>query len=956
MRYADGGTVPVHARTLRLTLMLTVASFVGGLAIASPVAAQAGAGNEGREDEAADAAVPIGGSADAVRAGQPVEGDIIITGSRAAVNGFSAPSPTVVVGSDLVDQQSAATIAQVLYQVPAFRATRSPGANAVNFSNPGQAAADLRGLGPQRTLVLVNGSRVVPSAPSVNASAPVTTDLNVIPTLMIDRVEIVTGGASAQYGSDAVSGVVNVLLRRRMDGIRLTAQAGVAEAGDNFNYRIGAIGGFSFAGDRAHFVASVEYNDSDGVDDIYARDWGREEWMIVSNGAFATNGLPANILAPNVHNNVGAGGVILGPAGFSLRGFTFNDDGSVRPFDAGSLNNGTYQIGGEGRTSTVGVSLVPQVRRFTSYARLEYEASDALTAIVEGGYAEARGVLSGGIARFNSVAIARDNAFLPAPAAAAMDAQGLTSFMLAKTFYDMGNARFEASNSTPHLMVGIEGALGDSWHYDAHYSWGENRFRNEAFAVDAVVDPSTGQVVCRATLPGPAFNANAEGCVPINPFGPNSATPDAQAYVNGSGWSTSLYTQDTAALNVRGEPFATWAGPVSIAFGGEYRRETQRVVADPISANGGFALVGNVGTFRGAFDVTEGYFEAIVPLARDLPFAHALDLNGAIRYAEYSTVEGQTNWKVGAVYEPVEGLRLRVTRSRDIRAPAIYELYGPGSVLVNLITVNGVSARVPQNVTVGNPDLNPEKGDTFTAGMVIEPVGIPNLRASIDYYDIDLSDAITSISAGTIGSLCTLGQTQFCNYITFNAAGAPVRVTAPQLNIGSLRTDGIDAVLNYTLRLDSGASINAALSGTYVFHSYVNSGAPGSVDIDRAGENGQANAGAMPRFRGNASLTYLNDLFSVTGQVVFVSAGTIDNSYNTAPALTINDNDVPAIAYVNLYSTLNITPDAQLTFTVNNLFDTDPPVVPYPVFITPTNGVYYDKIGRAFQVGVNLRF
>ncbi|WP_162806683.1 TonB-dependent receptor domain-containing protein [Sphingosinicella terrae] len=941
---------------------MTAATFVGGVAVATPAAAQT---TEDPQDETTNLPEADVGPAPApAQAEAPTaQADIVVTGSRAAVNGFSAPSPTLVVGSELVDQQSAATIAQVLYQVPAFRATRSPSANAINFSSPGQAMADLRGLGPQRTLVLVNGSRVVPSAASVNASAPVTTDLNVIPTLMVNRVEIVTGGASAQYGSDAVSGVVNILLHRRMEGLRLTAQAGIAEAGDNFNYRLGAIGGFDFADGRGHFVASVEYNDSKGVDDIYARDWGREEWMIVSNSAFATNGLPANIVAPNVHNNVGAGGVILGPVGFALRGFTFNDDGSVRRFDSGSLNNGTYQIGGEGRTSTVGISLVPPVRRFTSYARLEYEFSEALTASVEGGYAETRGILSGGIARFNSQVISRDNAYLPAAVRAAMDAQGLTSFTLAKTFYDMGNARFEASNDTPHLMVAVEGDLGGSWHYDAHYSWGENRFRNDitnnllganiAFAVDAVVDPATGRIVCRAALAG---NPAAAGCVPINPFGPNATTPEAQAYVNGSGWSTSLYTQDAAAVNVRGEPFSTWAGPVSIAFGGEHRRETQRVEADPVSGNRGFALVGNVGTFRGAFDVTEGYVEAIVPLARDLPFARALDLNGAIRYADYSTVGGQTNWKVGAVYEPVDGLRLRVTRSRDIRAPAIYELFGPGSVLVNLITVNGISARVPQNVTVGNPDLDPEKGDTFTAGMVIEPRGIPNLRASIDYYEIDLDSAITSISAGTIGSLCTLGQTQFCDYITFNGAGVPVSVTAPQQNIGSLRTNGIDAVLNYRLPLGGGASLSAALSGTYVFHSYVNSGAPGSVDIDRSGENGQANAGAVPRFRGNASLTYADTLFSLTGQVVFVSSGTIDNSYNTAPALTITDNDVPAIAYVNLYSTINITPDAELSFTVNNLFDTDPPVVPYPVFITPTNGVYYDKIGRAFQVGVNLRF
>jgi outer membrane receptor protein involved in Fe transport len=905
-------------------------------------------------------------AADAADQADEDTGEIVVTGSRAALNGFSAPSPTLVVGRETIDQQSAATIAQVLYQEPAFRATKSPGGNAINFSSPGQATADLRGLGPQRTLVLVNGSRVVPAAASVNASTPVTTDLNLIPTLMIDRVETVTGGASAQYGSDAISGVVNILLRRKMEGIELTGQLGISEQGDNFNWRIGAVGGFAFGGGRGNVVASAEYNDSKGLGDIYSRDWGRDEYMIVSNSAFATNGLPANILASNVHNNVGAGGVILGPASFPLRGFTFNADKTLRPFDAGTLNNGTYQIGGEGRSSTVGVSLLPPVRRFTSYARVQYEVSDALTAFLEGGYAESRGTLSGAIARFNSANIQAANPFVPQAVRNALPA-GVTTFQLAKTFYDLGNAQFMAENKTPHIMAGVEGQLGADWSYDAHYSWGENRFRNDVsnnliqsrlnFALDAVRDPATNAIVCRATLPGASFNAAATGCQPLDPFGPTSASPEAAAYVNGSGWSTSLYTQDTAAINVRGEPFSTWAGPVALAFGGEYRKETQVVRADPISGAGGFALVANVGPFAGEFDVAEGYVETIVPLARDASFAHALDINGAIRYADYSTVGGQTSWKVGGVYEPFEGFRLRATRSRDIRAPAIWERSGPGSIIVNLITVRGVSARIPQNVTVGNPNLLPERGDTFTAGLVIEPPSIPRFRASLDYFDIRLSDAITSLTAASIGTLCTLGEQQFCNYITFNPAGTtPISVASPQVNLAQLQTQGLDGVVNYSLPIGGDATVSAAVSGSYVFHSYVNTGAVGSTRIDRAGENGQANPGAVPRFRANASLTYRNDVFSLTGQANYISSGNIDNSYNTAPALTINDNSVPAVVYFNAYGSISVAPEMELTFAIHNLLDKDPPPVPYPIFITPVNGVYYDKVGRAFQIGANLKF
>ena len=946
----------------KLVLLLGTALAAGSM-IAGPAMAQA------TPAQAAPVADTPGGGAkaDKTDASQTDQGMIVVTGSRAAISGFSAPTPTVVIGQATINQQAAATIAQVLYQEPAFKATRSPAANAVNVANPGQAAADLRGLGPQRTLVLINGARAVPEAPAINSSNPVTTDLNLIPTMMIDRVEVVTGGASAQYGSDAVAGVVNVILKHQFKGLEVTGQSGASQYGDDFNYRIGVLGGFDFGGGRGHAVASVEYNDNKGVGDIYTRSWGRDEYQIVSNAGYATNGMPANILAPHVHNYLSAGGLILGPANFSLRGDTFNADGSVRPYDGGSFNNGTFQIGGEGGTTFVGIDQIPPVRRLTAYGRAEYEVSDALKLIVEGGDSQSWAILHGGIARYTTATIQRDNAFLPAAVFNAMVAQGLNSITMSKTFFDLGNAVFRVKNDTPHGLIGAEGKLGGTWQYDAHYSYGENHFRNTVsnnllaanlnYAIDAVVNPANGQIVCRATLPGPAFNAAAAGCVPLSSFGPTSATPAAQAYVNGTGYGTSLYKQSAGALNLRGQPFSTWAGPVSIAFGGEYRKETQVVGADALSANAKFSFAGNVGVFRGSFDVKEGYLETIVPLARDMAFAHSFDINAAVRYADYSSVGGQTNWKIGSVYEPVEGLRFRITRSRDIRAPAIFELDSPGSITANITTVNGITARIPVNAVIGNPNLKAERGDTLTAGVVIEPKVAGRLRASLDYYDIDLKGAITSFSSTTIGTLCTLGQAQFCNYITFDAAHNPTSILAPIQNIGAFHTRGLDGVLSYNLPLaKAGTSLTATFSGSYVFNALVNSGAPGSASIDRAGENGSANQGALPRFRANGSLTYSRPEFSITAQGIFISRGTIDNSYNTAPALTINDNNVPAIGYMNLYSTINITERLHLTFSINNVFNQNPPVVPNVVFSTPTNGAYYDKIGRAFQAGFDVKF
>src|SRR5690606_16204117 len=192
-----------------------------------------------------------------------------------------------------------------------------------------------------------------------------------------------------------------------------------------------------------------------------------------------------------------------------------------------------------------------------------------------------------------------------------------------------------------------------------------------------VRDPISGNIVCRATLPGPSFNAAAAGCVPLNMFGNGSPSEEARAYVNQGGTLDVEYIQQAFAANLRGEPFSTWAGPVSASTGIEWREEEEVLTADAIGGSNGFLSAGNAVPWSGKFDVLEGYVEAIIPLARDAAFARLFDLNAAVRYAEYSTAGGQTAWKIGAVWEPADWLRLRTTRSRDIRAPALNELFSP---------------------------------------------------------------------------------------------------------------------------------------------------------------------------------------------------------------------------------------------------------------------------------------
>lgn len=913
------------------------------------------------------------------------DGDIIIvTASRTTTDGLLAPTPTQVVGSDVIERQAATTVMEVLNQNPAFKATRSPGANATNTSSPAQATADLRALGGQRTLVLVNQSRVVPFAPASNLGVPTTTDLNLFPTLMIDRVDVVTGGASALYGSDAVSGVVNLIMKRQYDGINATVQSGISEQGDYRTLRAGVIAGTSFADDRADVVVSVDYSNNNGVPDIYSRDWGREEWMIVSNGQRLQNGREAFLLARNVHNNLGQAGVITSSIP-GLEGMTFNPDGTLRPFDRGEISGGSTMIGGEGASIIRGTDLVPAVERLTTYGSIYYAVSDTITAFIEGGWSRSVGTLDGVPIRLSNISIRADNAFIPDQVEALLPA-GTASFNLSRIAYDIPNNLYEIINETPHGVVGFEADLGGTWKVDAHASYGVNYYTantyknpvraNLNFALDAVDEGQflngtpNGNIVCRAVAQG---NAAAAGCLPLNLFGENNYDPAAVDYIWGEGRSEVKYDQATVAANIVGEPFSLWAGPVVVAFGGEYRKETQELVADDVASNNGFLTAGNAVPYSGEFDVTEGYVEVTVPLLADAPFARNFDFNGAVRYADYSSAGGLTAWKLGTVWEPFDGLNVRVARSRDIRAPAINELASPGSNVTNNVTlvVDGVSknAVIPQNTSAGNPDAEAEFADTLTAGIAYRGNGaLSGLGLSVDYYNIKIKNAITNLSTVNIASLCSAGEAYFCSLFTYGPDTATpdpndriqTGLVAGSLNVGAFEQEGVDMTLNYNSDvgfMGAGGRYMLNASGTYVFHAFVDSGT-GAPPVDRAGENGWANLGAIPRFRGNLTQTLGNDDLQVSLQTIFISKGKQDVTYNTLPTNTINDNTVPAVVYFNLYGKFlaGEQKDFELFWAVNNLLDKDPPPTPYIILNGPVNGQYYDKVGRNFTIGARLKF
>jgi outer membrane receptor protein involved in Fe transport len=248
---------------------------------------------------------------------------------------------------------------------------------------------------------------------------------------------------------------------------------------------------------------------------------------------------------------------------------------------------------------------------------------------------------------------------------------------------------------------------------------------------------------------------------------------------------------------------------------------------------------------------------------------------------------------------------------------------------------------------VGNPDLRPEKANTLTLGVVLQPAAIPSLRMSLDYFKIDLKDAIDSLSAANIGNACTAGDVQACSYITFNGT-TPTLLIAPVQNISQFETSGLDMAVSHRADLGEGRALSTRFTGTYSLRAYVNG-------VDRSGENGMGSLGSQPRFRGNLSQTYSDDIFSLTAQLLYISKGKNDNQFNTIPALTINDNSISAAAYVNVIATAQVTDRLLLTFGIDNLLDKDPPISPYATQAQPVNGQLYDKIGRVFEISANLK-
>jgi outer membrane receptor protein involved in Fe transport len=898
---------------------------------------------------------------------------ILVTGSRIARDGSEAPTPVTVIGADLLESRGSTNVGDTLNELPAFRPFVTPATQQAVGGNVGARVLDLRGLGGERTLVLLDGKRFVPSTQRG------TVDINLIPTALISRTEIVTGGASAAYGSDAVAGVVNFILNREFEGIRATGQYGLSDQNDNEEWFASLAWGSQFADGRGHFIVAGEYSNNAGMGDCYSRDWCPLEMGISGGGAgnpFTVRGGPAQT---GLLNNDGL------VTGTPLRGTTFNSDGTLRQYQYGTVfangATGFLNLGGEDgleNSLLIGTLLIPPVERYSLYSRASYDLSDSVTASLDVSYGRVNGLVRGSPPRANFT-IARDNAFLPAGLATLMDANTLTTVAIGRGFTDIGNPVDETQNETWRAVAALEGDIDSNWSWDAYYQYGRNDFRQD-YSNNFVAARAQLAVDAVQTANGPKCRVNADSnltndvaaCVPFNVFGSGNGSPAATSYIATTGFQSALTTEHVLAANVQGSLFDLPGGPLAMALGGEYRDDSMTGAADALStANQFWSFNGKA--IQGSIAVTELYAEAAAPLLADMAGIELLEVNGAVRHTWYDrsnaltgdTSVDVTTWKLGAIYEPADWLRLRVTRSRDIRAPNLTELFGPvssGRVGVNDPRFPNLAPPQIISFTGANANLRPEVADSWTVGGVLTPdVGFARrLSLSVDYFDIAIQDAIATLGAQTIINRCESGATEFCSLIRRDTSGALIDVQNVLLNVNAQDARGID--IEFNLGLDTGA--DSALDLRVLATRYLELSTTDTAGVtDRAGQTGYrpGTTTGMPDWTVNTNITWemgavtagLHGSYISGGIYDVLLVGPEDAGYAVTRSNSVNTNRVDNSFLVDLSLAYELRDGLEVFTVIDNLFDTNPP--PAASAQGGTNQVFFDPIGRYYKIGARIR-
>ena len=866
--------------------------------------------------------------------------EIIVTGSRVTRSGFDSSQPLTTIDAQQIENLGLVNVGDVVRTLPQNTPFFTETNVGIGNFNVGAQLANLRGLNPffgTRTLTLVDTRRVVPTTEGGAV------DLTLIPSMLVERTEVVTGGASAQYGSDAIAGVVNVILDKDLEGIKAQVDYGQTAESDGGDTHASFAWGTAFGDDgRGHVIAGLEYQQQETIGPCsYTRDWCGEGWGIANRAGVP--GQPNFVIAPDAKQTTSQYGVIQScltalcalppgtPAGTPLPlgpNLTFNADGTaVSPFNLGVPGVGfATRIGGDGTLLGYGTSNVrPEVERYSGMAHVSYDFSDRLSWFGEVAYStsDALGTPANGGLGPTGLRIQADNAFLTPAVSAALGPNG---GQLARIFMpDVINALNTTENETTRFVTGLEGAFGSDWTWDVYYQHGKNenhqRLHNNMvgslaggavrqhdflrWALDAVrSDPlnPNSPIVCRATLqtynglPNPTYSANAVGCVPLNIFGNGNASPAALEYVYRTLKEDNEYTQDVLGVNFRSTISEGWAGPISLATGFEWRTDEAETTHDIPNQPWYSSYLLSYGLDRGGdIDVLEAYAEL------DVPMTQKLSTNFSVRQTKNEATSAQSaaitgedtfsSWKVAAIYDPLEWLRFRTTFSQDVRAAGFRELFLPRVTTIGFATVNnpwngGLTDTSFAATSGGNPDLAPETADTMTFGAVFS---FDRFRLSADWFEIDLADAITQSPGNQplVNACFSSGGTgPACDRIEGEGTADITAIDSGAMNLAGFLTRGWDYEATFDFPLRGGSNLNLRLIGTYLYDMIVDTGL-GPAPIDYDGQSGPvASFGSFntqPNWQARAFLTYARDRFTSTLETRYVGSGSLNVTWFESP-------------------------------------------------------------------------
>lgn len=903
--------------------------------------------------------------------------EVLVTGSRIQRSGFETSTPVNVVDQKLIEESGYANIYDVLKSVPSIgvglgSANASPGA----LSNPeaGASFVNLRGLGVDRSLVLVDGLRRVSGSSQSSA-----VDVSMIPAGLIERVETITGGASAVYGADAVSGVVNIIMKDEMEGVEMSISSGASTEGSG-GERIGfdLAGGTGFDDDRGSLVFGVSYSKEDELR-ATQRDFSSRQLFVTNN---PDNTGPDDGIPDTINLDDSAIWIFATTGAFNLGGQWYTADPDVRLIDTG-VPYGIYGVGAEGFRQVDFSRLRQEQETIATRASLNYELFDGINFFFDADYGQTTTVGSaqpdnttnGGGYTINS--LQRDNPLIPADLAASMDANGLTTLGFLRAYANWGNRTPTFDRTSFSFAAGFEGTLQNDW--DWSVSFQDSRYENNskwsnyaitenlANAIDVIADPVTGEPVCRS---------GAAGCVPIYPLSQEPMSAEQDAYIRHTALRFHRNEQRVAAASLAGNLMDLPAGSLQFAAGLEHREEEIKSMDDGLARQGALHLFRGQEPQNAEMSVKEAYLELVVPVIAEMPFIQQLDIEAAVRSSDYDTIGSTTASKIGLNWAISDDLRIRASSSTSVRAPNLSELFSPGVTTgaflrdpcditqINLGTssraancaalgipvgwANPNAANAKELITGGNPDLTEEESDSFTFGLVITPDAIKGLSLSIDYWDIEITDAIGSFGASDIIKKCVDSPSlanNFCPMITRDGQLSIERINVSRINVGRLNASGIDFGGAYGFDI-AGGDLSINLNGSFLMEheELIDGSDPTTLFINRNDPNN-------PKLRSNLNLTYQQGPLSLGLNTRYIGSTIYDPN-----ALTDETSDkplVPSRVYNDLIIGYEFENELRITGTITNIGDVNPPRIG-DLFLGVRGN--YDNTGRFISLRASYSF